>query len=47
MKQRKAEELKNIDKAYARQIREINAEIADLEKQELEEELARNRQLQK
>lgn len=46
-KQAKKQELKEQDKLYAKQIRQINAEIAQLEEEEQQEELARNRQMQK
>lgn len=35
------------DKQYAKQIRHINVEIAKLEQEEIDEEMARNKQMQK
>jgi len=46
-KQFKKEYEKDKDKIYANQIKKINKDIANLELQEMEEELERNKQLQK
>jgi len=46
-KQFKKEYEKDQDKIYANQIKKINKDIANLELQEMEEELERNKQLQK
>lgn len=43
----RAQLMKEQDKQYAKQIRHINVEIAKLEQEEIDEELARNKQMQK
>jgi len=47
LKIKKKEEIVDQDKLYAQQIRLINQEIVELEKEEELEEHARNKQLQK
>jgi len=46
-KQTRLEDIQQQDKTYALQIKAINEEIAQLEREEAEEEKARNLQLQK
>lgn len=46
-KETKKQLIKDQDKQYAKQIRHINVEIAKLEQEEIDEEMARNKQMQK
>jgi len=46
-KETKKQLTKDQDKQYAKQIRHINVEIAKLEQEEIDEEMARNKQMQK
>lgn len=46
-KENRKVQLQDQDKQYAKQIRHINVEIAKLEQEEIDEEMARNKQMQK